>query len=276
MEEERPKDASDEASPPADDARDEDGKPLRKFGASARKIDESPGLVRAVQSVRGLLPGEVGSDDPLASDTGRPTLLARYLAAAEERPTTSRELGLAAVQVFQALSDSRSRSKGERELCILFTDLVAFSSWALDAGDAHAVELLREVAGVIEPAITEREGEVVKRLGDGYMAVFTDVEQAVGAAHDAIAGLADVSVAGYEPKLRAGLHVGQPRRVGRDYLGVDVNIAARVADAARGDQLLVTDTARELLDEERFRFRKRRFRAKGAPRELDVFAVSPR
>ena len=66
--------------------------------------------------------------------------------------------------------------------------------------------------------------------------------------------------------MRAGAHHGMPRRVGRDYVGVDVNIAARVAQAAKGDELLVSRPVRDALDPERFRCkRKLMFRAKGAP-----------
>ncbi len=56
-----------------------------------------------------------------------------------------REVGLSALQVWQALSESQGRGRGERELAILFTDLVDFSAWALEAGDTMAVDLLRQV-----------------------------------------------------------------------------------------------------------------------------------
>ena len=54
-----------------------------------------------------------------------------------------------------------------------------------------------------------------------------------------------VEVAGYRPRMRAGMHVGSPRRLGDDYLGVDVNVAARVADAAAGGEVLVSGDALE-------------------------------
>ena len=41
--------------------------------------------------------------------------------------------------------------------------------------------------------------------------------------------------------MRAGVHWGRPRKLGGDYLGVDVNIAARVGDAAKADQVLASD-----------------------------------
>ena len=249
-----------------------------RLGRSARRLDEAPGLVRAAKGMRELLPGDADVDNPLLDRPGGGSrALLRRLLGEDEKPSTARELGLAAVQVFQAMSESRARGQGERELSILFTDLVGFSDWALDAGDTAAVNLLREVADVVEPAIVDHEGEVVKRLGDGLMAVFTEASEAVEAALEAQAGVAGVTIDGHSPKLRAGVHVGQPRKVGRDYLGVDVNIAARVADAGGGDGVMVSSATRDALDPARFAFRRKRwFRAKGAPRDLEVYGVRAR
>jgi adenylate cyclase len=83
-------------------------------------------------------------------------------------------------------------------------------------------------------------------------------------------------VEGYQPTLRAGVHLGKPRKIGGDYLGVDVNIAARVAEAAGGDQILISGATCERLEEGSFKCKKvRRFKAKGAPKELEVFSAEP-
>jgi murein DD-endopeptidase MepM/ murein hydrolase activator NlpD len=66
---------------------------------------------------------------------------------------------------------------------------------------------------------------------------------AIGAALEAHAAVAELEVDGDRPAMRAAVHWGRPRKLGGDYLGVDVNIAARVCDAAKGGQLLVSDTA---------------------------------
>jgi adenylate cyclase len=184
---------------------------------------------------------------------------------------------MSALQVWQAASEAQGRGRGERELAILFTDLVDFSDWALEAGDESAVELLRQVGLAVEPPVAERDGVVVKRLGDGLMAVFEDPDDAVEAALDAAPAVEEIDVAGHRPRLRAGVHVGRPRRLGGDYLGVDVNIAARVAEAASEGELLASAPVVERLDPERFEARRRRrFRAKGAPKDLQVYSVRPR
>jgi adenylate cyclase len=109
------------------------------------------------------------------------------------------------------------------------------------------------------------------------MAVFREPEEAVHAALQAQDEVGRIEVSRYTPELRAGLHLGRPRRVGGDYLGVDVNIAARVGEAAKGGEVLVSDSARRALDPGAFKFgRNRRLSATGAPRELSVCKVALR
>jgi adenylate cyclase len=138
------------------------------------------------------------------------------------------------------------------------------------------VELLRELSGAIEPPIVRRGGEVVKRLGDGLMGAFADASSALAAAVEAHERAGTIYLAGYRPLLRTGIHLGRPRRIGGDYLGVDVNIAARVAQAARPGEILLSARTLGALDErDTFATKARSLSAKGVPDELVVYAVEP-
>jgi adenylate cyclase len=170
----------------------------------------------------------------------------------------------------------QGRGRGDVELSILFTDLVEFSDWALKAGDTLAVDLLREVSWAVDPCVEGHGGEIVKRLGDGLMVVFEDAGQAIEAAHAAARALGSVEVDGHRPQLRAGVHAGRPRRLGGDYFGVDVNIAARVAEAAGAGEVLVSEAVHERVEADRLQLKRRwRFSAKGAPKGLKVYAAEP-
>jgi adenylate cyclase len=62
-----------------------------------------------------------------------------------------------------------------------------------------------------------------------------------------------------------------------DFLGVDVNIAARVGDAAKSGEVLVSDSVRDQLDGRRFKFGSERpLDAPGAPADLTVSSVKSR
>ena len=131
------------------------------------------------------------------------------------------------------------------------------------------MELLRAVGSAVEGAVQDHDGRIVKRLGDGLMAVFFSAQEAVEAALAAQDALAQVSVDGYRPRMRAGVHWGRPRKLGGDYLGVDVNIAARVAETAKADQVVVSDRVLEHLDLDGLKTsRPKRLRAQGAPRDI--------
>ena len=251
--------------------------PRTKLARGAQRADQEPRLLTAARIARGLLPGDrdLGGDPLSTAGDEASSVLARRLAAlGEQRPSVARELGLGALQVWQAMAEAQGRGRGPVEVTILFTDLVDFSKWALDAGDDAVLALLREVASASERPIEDAGGQVVKRLGDGLMAVFPEPGAAARAAQEACAGVGKVEVGGYRPQLRAGLHSGRPRKIGGDYVGVDVNIAARVAEAAKGGEVLVSEAARSELDEADFRMRRRRrFRGKGTPQGLEVYAV---
>jgi len=115
---------------------------------------------------------------------------------------------------------------------------------------------------------------VVKRLGDGLMAVFAHPSDAVQGALEGSRALEGLEVGGHSPRLRAGVHVGKPRRLGGDYFGVDVNVAARVAAAAGPGEVLVSDVAMQHLDGAALELKRRyRFKGKGAPKDLKVYAA---
>jgi adenylate cyclase len=104
----------------------------------AARADANADLVATARLLRRLLPGE-GSWGAADAHTAAPLphRLGQQLAELKpERPSVLREVGLGALQAWQALSDA----------AILFIDLVGYSSWALEAGDEASVELLQQPA----------------------------------------------------------------------------------------------------------------------------------
>ena len=114
-----------------------------------RRIDGDPRAIRLIKAARARLPGDPAFGDPLS--TGGPRawqLFGRRLAEVTgRRPGLLSEAGLGALQVWEHVAEAQGRGRGTTELAIVFTDLVDFSAWALDAGDDAALALLREVGG---------------------------------------------------------------------------------------------------------------------------------
>ena len=253
----------------------------RRAAELARRLDSHPVLLDGARRARSWLPGDGSYGDPLSVAGGEPPqLLGRRLAALRpDQPSTARELAFSALQLWQGLSGpdaTRRPLVAQDEATLLFTDLVGFSSFALEVGDAVSLELLRQVMAASEPLVSRHGGAVVKRLGDGLMAVFRDPAPAVRAALAMTDAVDRVEVGGHRLRQRAGLHVGRPQRLGGDYFGIDVNVAARVAAAAGPGQVLVSSGLGDRLTEEsdlELR-RKWRFAAKGVPAGTTVFAVT--
>jgi adenylate cyclase len=240
-----------------------------------RQLNRHPRLVGVAKRARERVLGDDQFLDRLSTARGRSAdLTARqFVALRSDSPGVLGELGLATLQAWQSFSENRGRGCGDVDVAVLFTDLVGFSSWALEYGDEPAIELLRAVSEAIEPPMIERRGEIVKRLGDGLMAVFWDASSATEAAFAARESVSTIEVEGYVPRLRTGIHLGRLRKIGGDYFGVDVNIAARLAEAAEPDEILVSDRTLEALDCAALISSKRRFAAKGAPPDLTAHAV---
>jgi len=229
------------AAPPASERRS----PARWLHST----NHSPGVVAFVRRARRLLPGDPEFGDPLSTaGEGGPRAAAR---AADrllgDRDAASREVSLGVLQVWQALTEAVSRRPANPEVTLVFTDLVGFSTWSLQAGDEATLALLRQVARAVEPPLLDAGGHIVKRMGDGMMAVFGDPTVAVRAVLAAKDALRSVEVAGYRPRMRVGIHTGRPQRMAADWLGVDVNIAARVMERATRGGIMVSSSTLNLI-----------------------------
>jgi adenylate cyclase len=247
---------------------------LRRF---AVQVDSHSSLLNATRRLRRQLPGDEQFGDPLSTAGAQPVeVIGRTVSALQpDRKSVLQELGFAGLQVWQSLSEVAGRGRGAQEMAVMFTDLAGFSSWALKAGDEPALALLREVGTRVETTVARHEGRVVNRLGDDVMATFLEAQAAIEAALDAQHQVAEIEVDGYRPSMRVGVHWGSPRKLGGDYLGVDVNTAARVGDAAKAGEVLVSDAVLARIDPAGLRTgRAKRLRADGAPRDLHVVRVS--
>lgn len=211
--------------------------------------NRSPGVVGFVKRARRLLPGDPEFGDPLSTaGEGGPSAAAR---AADrllgDRDAASREVSLGVLQVWQAMTEAVSRRPANPEVTLVFTDLVGYSTWSLEAGDDAALTLLRQVARAVESPLLDAGGHIVKRMGDGIMAVFRRPGTAVRAVMAAQEAIKDVEVQGYSPRMRVGIHTGRPQRLGSDWLGVDVNIAARVMERATKGGVMISSPTLDLI-----------------------------
>ena len=131
----------------------------------------------------------------------------------------------------------------------LFTDIEGSTRLLQTLGpEAYRCAQDRQ-AEILRRAITGGGGTEVRTEGDAFFAVFPTATGALAAAVAAQRELAAASwPLGFPLRVRMGLHTGEGRHGGDDYLGIDVNRAARIAAAGHGGQVLVSDTTRGLVE----------------------------
>jgi class 3 adenylate cyclase len=252
-----------------------------------KNTNHSPDVIAFIRRARRALPGDPDFGDPLSADgVGGPRAAARAAGRLLDHDAASREVSLAGLQVWQALTERVSGRPANPEVTLVFTDLVGFSEWSLAAGDDATLRLLRRVAQVMEPPLLATGGRIVKRMGDGIMAVFSDPSTAVSAVVAALDAVKTVNIDGYTPRMRAGIHTGRPQRMGSDWLGVDVNIAARVMERATRGGLVVSQTTLERIPDAELeaigvtakRIRRQLFSPKiaGVPEDLAMYRLRTR
>lgn len=129
----------------------------------------------------------------------------------------------------------------------LMTDVVGSTSLWEQFGD-EMPEVLARHDDIVHGAVAAAGGTVFKHTGDGMIAVFDDPDGAAGAAVDALAALASANWSPLEGlRIRCSIHAGPATERDGDYFGPSLNRVARINGAANPDQVLVSDTAHQLM-----------------------------
>jgi predicted ATPase/class 3 adenylate cyclase len=130
----------------------------------------------------------------------------------------------------------------------LFTDIEGSTRLLQELGDRYP-PARDQHAEIIRRAIAEGEGVEVSTEGDSFFAAFESPAGAMRAAVIAQRALADHDWPPGSPVLvRMGIHTGEGVLGGDNYIGLDVNLAARIAAAAHGGQVLVSGATRGLVE----------------------------
>jgi len=126
----------------------------------------------------------------------------------------------------------------------LFTDIEGSTRLLHELGDAYA-DALADHRRVLREAFARHGGFEVDTQGDAFFIAFARARDAVGAAASAQRALLSGPI-----RARIGVHTGEPLRTDEGYVGMDVHRGARIAAAAHGGQVLISQTARELVEDD--------------------------
>ncbi|MBL8901051.1 MAG: tetratricopeptide repeat protein [Planctomycetes bacterium] len=188
-----------------------------------------------------------------------------------------------------------SQSSSSRLLVVLFTDVVGSTDLKSKLG-ANAYGALAARHDQIFRALVDAipGAEILKDLGDGFMAIFERASQAVQVALLFQHALCDPSWGETRLRVRIGLHLGEVSELGLDVsgkqkiVGLAADLAARLCGLALADQILLSrgafDDARQYLREHPARnaageqpklawIAHGPYLLKGAEEPLDIFEV---
>jgi class 3 adenylate cyclase/sugar lactone lactonase YvrE len=132
----------------------------------------------------------------------------------------------------------------------LFTDIEGSTQLVKQLGERYT-EVLAEQRRILRSAVERCEGREVDTQGDSFFFVFARAKSALEAAVIAQRELARHQwPAGGQVRVRMGLHTGEPVVGEERYVGLGVHRAARIGAVAHGGQVLLSNTTRELVEDE--------------------------
>jgi class 3 adenylate cyclase len=185
--------------------------------------------------------------------------VAAQLAEIERMARLKRFFAPTLAELIVSSGNERILESHRRDIAVLFCDLRGFTAFAESAEPEEVMTLLHEYHAALVPLIQAFEGTLDRFVGDGLMVYFNDplpcpnpAERAVAlsvAMRDAVAALAQ-KWRRHDYQLGFGIGVaqgfatlGQIGFEGRfDYsaIGTVINTAARLCEAAKDGQILVT------------------------------------
>ncbi len=153
----------------------------------------------------------------------------------------------------------------------VFADLAGFTALTEAHGDSSATDIAGDFVLGVRKILEEYDAEEVKTIGDEVMIRTVDPATAVRLGMRIVDDLAFHG----SPPVRVGMHSGPAIHRDGDWFGSTVNLASRVADAARPGEVLLTDeTRRQLGGGDGFELEERGARYfKHVPQLIPVYGV---
>ncbi|SCB58356.1 adenylate cyclase [Rhizobium aethiopicum] len=159
----------------------------------------------------------------------------------------------------------------ERKLsAIMAGDIVGYSRHMAEDEAGTYSELRSVLDELIAPTILKHRGRTFKSAGDGFLAAFPSVNEALDAAIEIQRGFADRTF-----NLRIGINLGDVIEDNGDVFGDGVNVASRLESMAEPGSIFVSAAVVRSAERERAKlfYRIGRRQAKNIPEPLDVYAV---
>jgi class 3 adenylate cyclase len=128
----------------------------------------------------------------------------------------------------------------------LFADLRDYTSYVDAHGDRAGAALLERYRSLVRAAVTAAGGAEIRTEGDSFYVVFGSVSAAIRAGLAIVDGAARTTALPEPIRVGVGVHAGETTETAEGFVGSAVNIAARLCAQAKGGELVVSDTVRNI------------------------------
>jgi pimeloyl-ACP methyl ester carboxylesterase len=175
-------------------------------------------------------------------------------------------------EIEEFLTGVRHAPQRDRMLAtVLFVDMVDSTKKAALLGDRRWSDQLKGYHHAVRHELERFDGREINKAGDAVLAAFDGPARAVRCG----CAIRDV-LRRQGMEIRTGLHTGECEITaeGQQLDGIAVHIGARVAEAARPGEILVSRTVRDLVAGSGLRFQDRGTHSfKGLPAKWHLFAA---
>ncbi len=173
----------------------------------------------------------------------------------DKNPDAMKYLG----QSLDEWNKPTQREESSGPVTVLFTDIAGSTAMTQNLGDAVAQQVVRAHNRIVREALTEFSGKEIKHTGDGIMASFSTTSNGVEGSIKIQIETAKHNENNPDLPLhiKVGLNAGEPISEDNDLFGSTVQMAARIVDKAKADEIFVSEIVRGICAGKEIKFKNR-------------------
>lgn len=133
------------------------------------------------------------------------------------------------------------------KVAIMFTDLAGYTALTERDADA-ALDLVQMARELHETSIEKHNGELVKEIGDGFLAIFESSLDAIACAQEIQFKSKELE---FVLPIRIGLHFGEITTDRGDIFGHGVNMSSRIQAVADPGGVYLSQSIQDIVDDEK-------------------------
>jgi class 3 adenylate cyclase len=155
------------------------------------------------------------------------------------------ELSMDLENLVESLDESAgvaiAASSDTGTVTLMFSDVEGSTQISESIGDDEWASLISGHMAAVRTSVENHRGTLIKTLGDGAMAAFAAVADALRCALELQDQATELPFS-----IRIGLHTGDAIRADGDYIGITVNKAARITSAAEPGEVMLSSVTAEM------------------------------